>query len=160
MMKNMYWFVVMGLLFSGCVSSNAALSKQDIEAKVVGHSLYNNDEEFLIFDNGTFIYKDKETNKKRRGTWYLRSSLVDYKGNRKDDMLCLAIGKKSTEQFSIAPCFRLFHEDDPHGYDNLYTNVSADCNVRDIDKGGNVKCDFTDRIFMKHRISEKKFYDE
>jgi len=159
-MKNIYWLMMVGVLFSACSSSSVPLSKSEIKTKVIGHSLYNNDEEFLIFDNGTFIYRDKTSNKKKRGTWYLRSSKVDYKDNRKDDMICLAIGKTSTKQFSLAPCFRLFHEDDPHGYDNLYINVSADCNVRDLDANGNVKCDFSGRTFMKHRISEKKFYDE
>ena len=158
-MKSIYACLVVGILFSAC-SSSIPLSKSEIKTKVVGHSLFNNDEEFLIFDNGTFIYKDKTTNKKKRGSWYLRSALVDYKGNRKDDMLCLAIGKTKENQFSVAPCFRIFHEDDPYGYDNLYINVSADCNIRNVDKNGNVRCNFDDRTFMKHRISEKKFYDE
>ena len=159
-MKNVFVVLIIGVLFSACASSDVPLSKSEIKSKVVGHSLYNNDEEFLIFDNGTFIYKDRQTNKKNRGTWYLRSSLVDYKGNRKDDMLCLAIGKTSTKQFTTAPCFRIFHEDDPSGYDNLYIDVSADCNVKNVDAEGNIKCDFANRVFMKHRISEKKFYDE
>ena len=149
------------LFFSACSSkSEIPLTKVALQQKVVGHILYNNHEAFYIFDNGTFLYEDKDNSEKKRGSWYIRSSKVNYKNNRQDDMICLAIGKTKSNQFGKAPCSRLFLKQSSPDSDDLYTDVSADCDVENVDSDGNIQCNFIGRTFMFHRVSKKKFYDE
>ena len=135
-------------------SDDKPLTKEEIKQKIIGSKLYRDTEVFYFGKNGIMIYIDKETGKKERGSWYLRSALVSYKNNRRDDMLCLAIGKTDPRQFSYTPCLRLFKEKDKRN--DLYLGVSADCRVGMVDPHGNIPCDFKNRTFGYYRISNKK----
>lgn len=130
------------------------LTRKEIKAKIIGSKLYRDSETFYFGKKGILIYVDEETGKKERGSWYLRSALVDYKNNSREDMLCLAIGKTDPSQFNYAPCLRLFKEKDKRN--DLYLGVSADCKVGMVDSKGNVPCKFKDRTFGYYRISNKK----
>lgn len=135
-------------------SDDKPLTKEEIRSKIIGSRLYRDTETFYFGKNGIMIYVDEETGKKERGSWYLRSALVDYKDNRKDDMLCLAIGKTDPNQFNNAPCLRLFKEKDKRN--DLYLGVSAMCKIGMVDSHGNIPCDFKHRTFGYYRISNEK----
>lgn len=138
----------------GSSSYNLPLNKKEIKEKLIGGKLYRDSEEIYFTPEGTIFYKDLETKEKKYGTWYIRSSLVNYKNNRKDDMICIALNVKNKKAFTYAPCLRLFRENDK--YENLYLAVSADCKVSQIDSKGYVPCKFRERTFGYYRISKTK----
>lgn len=107
-MKKILLILAAISLLSGCISiPTAPLSADEIKSRFSGSSLEieSNGESYYFIPDGSLIYRHKQTNETRAGTWFFYS--VDV-GNTQKEALCLPAGRTGNTEYKSLLCYRFW----------------------------------------------------